>query len=298
MLQRFTRTVRQDRRIFGVRIEIIEKFGEVLQEDLKAKIGVGMVAVFILSAIFAPELVPHDPMAQEFAPFTAPDLFSSNPLGTDSYGRDLLSRLMHGARISLGVGLAAVSLASLVGVTIGLIAGYYGGWVDDVLMRFIDWMWAFPYLIVAILFLVLFGQSVLNVILAIAFAQVDDFARLMRGEVLALRDEEYILAAESMGLNDFGIIVGELFPNAIAPIIVEYTVLTARAMISEATLSFLGLGVPITVPTWGSLLGQGRDFMLTAWWISVLPGLAIMLAVLGINLFGDALRDAYDVKET
>lgn len=284
-------------RIFGLRTDLIEQFADTVRRDLKAKIGVVIVTLFVLAAVFAPELAPHDPMAQDFAPLQAPALSGEAPLGTDSFGRDLLSRLMFGARVSLGVGLGAVLFGSILGVLIGLVSGFYGGRVDDVLMRSVDVMWAFPWLLIAIMLVAIFGQGVWNVVVAVGFAYIDDFARITRGEVLSIREEEYMLAAESVGLSDMEVIFEEVLPNTVAPIIVQFTVLVARAMLAEATLSFLGLGVKPSTPTWGALLGQGRDFITQAWWISIIPGVLIMITVLGINLFGDALRDAFDVRE-
>ncbi|WP_082224582.1 ABC transporter permease [Halolamina rubra] len=290
--------VKTDRaRIFGIRTDLIEQFVDTLQQDLKAKVGLVIVSVFILAAIFAPELTPYDPMAQEYGVFQPPTLSGAHPLGTDSYGRDILSRVMYGARISLAVGLGAVLFGGFFGVLIGLLSGYYGGWIDDVLMRAVDVMWAFPWLLIAIMLVAIFGQGFWNVIFAVGFAYIDDFARITRGEVLSVREEEYILAAENVGLSDFEIIFEETFPNTVAPIIVQFTVLVARAMLAESTLSFLGLGVKPTTPTWGAMLGQGRTFLTQAPWISIIPGILIMITVLGINLFGDALRDAFDVKE-
>jgi peptide/nickel transport system permease protein len=218
-------------------------------------------------------------------------------MGTDSYGRDVLSRLIYGARVSLAVGLGTVIFASTVGILVGLIAGYYGGWIDDLLMRIIDAMWAFPWLLLAIMLVAIFGQGFWNVIFAVGFAYIDDFARVARSEVLAIREEEYTLAAQSIGQSDSSIIFSEVLPNTTAPLIVQFTIFTASAILAEATLSFLGLGVRPTTPTWGTMLGQGRSFILQAWWISVIPGIAIMVTVLGINLFGDGLRDAFDVKD-
>lgn len=285
-------------KVFGIRSDLIERFGRTLERDLRAKVGVTIVVIFGLAAVFAPMLAPFDPMSQEFGMLMAPDLASAHPLGTDSFGRDLLSRLMFGARISLAVGLGAVTFGAVVGILIGLVSGYYGGYVDDVLMRAIDVMWAFPWLLIAIMLVAIVGQSFWNVLIAVGFAYIDDFARLARGEVLAIREEEYTLAAKSVGLGDREIIFEEVFPNTVAPLIVQFTVFTARAILAESTLSFLGLGVKPTTPTWGALLGQGRGFITQAWWISIIPGIAIMITVLGINLFGDALRDAFDVKET
>jgi peptide/nickel transport system permease protein len=283
--------------VLGLRLERLTRVRETVQGDARATFGLAIVSLFVLAAIFAPELAPYDPMAQEYAIMQAPSLSSAHPLGTDSFGRDLLSRLMFGARISLGVSLGAVALGAVVGVSLGLVAGYVGGWVDDALMRFVDVLWAFPWLLVAIMLVAIFGQSVWNVIFAIAFAYVDDFARIIRGEVLSIREEEFVMAAKNIGLGDVEIMVDEVLPNAVAPLIVQFTVLVARAMLAESTLSFLGIGVKPTTPTWGALLGQGRSLIGQAWWISIIPGIAIVITVLGINLFGDALRDAFDVRQ-
>jgi peptide/nickel transport system permease protein len=272
---------------------------QAVSGDPKAIFGLGVVTVFLLAAILAPELAPHDPMAQEFGIMDPPRIvgIDAHPLGTDSYGRDLLSRIMFGARISLGVSLGAVSLGALVGVSLGLLAGYSGGWIDDLLMRFVDVTWAFPWLLVAIMLVAIFGQSVWNVVFAIAFAYIDDFARITRSEVLSIREEEYIAAAKNIGVSDRDIMLNEVLPNAVAPLIVQFTVLVARAMLAESTLSFLGVGVKPTTPTWGALLGQGRGLIEQAWWISIIPGILIVITVLGINLFGDSLRDAFDVQQ-
>jgi peptide/nickel transport system permease protein len=282
--------------ILGVRLDRFERLYETVAGDYKATFGLTTVALFVLAAILAPELAPYDPMAQEYAIMQAPSLSSAHPLGTDSFGRDLLSRMMYGARVSLGVSLGAVTIGAVVGVGLGLVAGYFGGWVDDALMRFVDVLWAFPWLLVAIMLVAVFGQGVWNVVAAIAFAYIDDFARLARGEVLSIREEEFVLAAKNVGLGDLEIMTEEVLPNAVAPLIVQFTVLVARAILAESTLSFLGIGVKPTTPTWGALLGQGRSLIGQAWWISIVPGIAIVITVLGINLFGDALRDAFDVR--
>lgn len=284
-------------RIFGIRTDLLERFVRTFRRDVKAKIGVLIVSLFVLSAVFAPELAPYDPMVQRYAVLQPPSVASGHPFGTDSFGRDMLSRIMFGARISLLVGVGAVTFGAGVGISIGLFAGYYGGLADDFLMRSVDIMWAFPWLLLAIMFVAIFGQGVWNVVFAVGFAYIDDFARLTRGEVLAIREEEYMLAAESVGLSDFQIIFEEVLPNTVAPLIVQFTVLVARAILAEASLSFLGIGVKPTTPTWGALLGQGRNFITTAWWISLLPGVMVLIVALGINLFGDALRDAFDVKQ-
>ncbi|MFB6195190.1 MAG: ABC transporter permease [Haloplanus sp.] len=283
-------------RLFGVRIDRFDRLRETIRGDYKASAGLAVVVAFLLAAIFAPELTPYDPMAQEYAIMQPPSLSGPHPLGTDSFGRDLLSRMMYGARISLGVSLGAVTIAAGIGITFGVVAGYYGGVVDDALMRFVDVLWAFPWLLVAIMLVAIFGQGVWNVVAAIAFAYIDDFARIARSEVLSIREEEFVLAAKNVGLSDTRIMIEEVLPNAVAPLIVQFTVLVARAILAESTLSFLGIGVKPTTPTWGALLGQGRSLIGQAWWISIIPGIAVVVTVLGINLFGDALRDAFDVR--
>jgi peptide/nickel transport system permease protein len=286
-----------DTHVFGIRTDLLNRIISVLKRDWKAQLGAIIVFLFGMMAVLAPEIAPYDPMAAEHPLFRSPDIIGPHPLGTDTFGRDILSRVMLGARISLSIGVLSVMIGAVLGTLVGLIAGYFGGWIDDTLMRIIDILWAFPYLLIALLFVAIFGRGYWNVVFALGFAYIDDFARIIRSEVLAIREEEYILAARMVGLKDRQIIFEQVVPNTVAPFIVMFTILVARAMIGEATLSFLGLGVKSTTPTWGAMLGQGRNVIATAWWISVIPGLFIMVTVLGINLFGDALRDAFDVRE-
>lgn len=273
----------------------VQRLHRVITRDRKAQFGLIVVTGVILTAIFAPALAPYDPLAQDFMIMDPPSL--THPIGTDTLGRDVLSRLMHGARLSLIIALFAVTFGALIGCPMGIIAGYFGGWIDDTLMRIVDVIWAFPYLLIAIMFVAVFGPGFWNVVLAIGIADLDDFARIVRGEVLSIREEEYIMAAKSVGLGDLRILGSEVLPNVMTPIIVEFTILTARAMLAEATLSFLGLGVEPGTPTWGVILGNGRDVVASVWWLSLSAGLAITITVLGINMFGDALRDAFDVEQ-
>ena len=265
-----------------------------LRKDIKVIVGCIMLGLLIITAFMAPLLTPYDPNAQEFDLLVPPSW--QHLLGTDEFGRDLLSRLIAGARVSLLVGFAAVSLALLASVPLGLIAGYYGGWIDTVIMRYIDLQWAFPSLIIAVGLMAILGPGVGNVIIAVSLAYIDDFARLARGEVLALREEEFIVASRATGSSDFRIIVRHLLPNSLSPLIVQATVSISYAILAESTLSFLGLGVRITTPTWGLILSGARGFFTMAWWLAIFPGLAIMLTVLSINFVGDGLRDALDVK--
>jgi peptide/nickel transport system permease protein len=265
-----------------------------LRKDMKVIVGCLVLGLLILTALLAPTLAPYDPNAQEFDLLAPPSW--QHPLGTDEFGRDLLSRLMAGARVSLLVGFAAVAVALLVSIPLGLISGYYGGWVDMVIQRFIDVLWAFPNLIIAVWLMAILGAGLRNVIIAVSLAYIDDFVRIIRGEVLALREEEYIMAVRATGSSDTRIILRHLLPNSLAPLIVLATVSVSYAILAESTLSFLGLGVKITTPTWGLILSGARGFFTMAWWLAIFPGLAIMVTVLSINFLGDGLRDVLDVR--
>ena len=267
-----------------------------LAKDRKAQVGLVVLALFVFGAIFAPWLTPFDP--NEMTLDMMGGLSWEHPLGTDDLGRDLLSRILHGARVSLFIGVATVAIALAIGVTLGLLAGYFGGWADLVIMRYIDLQWAFPNFIIAVYLVAVFGTGLVNVIVAVALAFVDDFARVARALALQLRESQYVDAARVMGFGHGRILAKHILPNAVAPIIVQATVSVSYAILGEATLSFLGLGVEATTPTWGLILAEGRGFISRAWWLGVFPGLAIMLVVLSINFLGDWLRDAFDVRES
>jgi len=268
----------------------------LVARDKKALVGMIALAILTLAAIFAPILTPYDPNAQDFAMIGAPSW--AHPLGTDDLGRDLLSRLIHGGRISLFVGTSTVLMALLVGIVLGVSAGYYGGWLDTIIMRYIDLQWAFPNFIIAVYLVAVFGTGLSNVIIAISLAFIDDFARIARGMVLTIKEEQYIAAARTLGASDNRIMWRHILPNATAPIIVQATVSVSYAILAEAGLSFLGLGVQSSTPTWGLILADSRSFISRAWWLGVFPGLFIMVTVLSINFLGDALRDLFDVRET
>lgn len=265
-----------------------------LKRDKKAMTSLAVVALLVFVAALGPVLAPHDPTAQQFDILQPPTL--EHPMGTDSLGRDVLSRVIAGARVSAMVGLGVALVGMLIGVTLGLLAGFFGGWVDDVIGRYVDLQWAFPELILAIALISIFGIGVEKVIIAIAFAYVDDFARLARAEALRLKEEEFVLAARVTGISSRGIIVGEILPNAIGPIVVLATIAVGLGILGEATLTFLGLGVDPSTPTWGLILEESRDFFQQAWWLSIFPGLAIVVTVLSLNLLGDSLRDAMDIR--
>ena len=265
-----------------------------ISRDQKALIGVIVIIVEVFAAVFAPFVMPHDPDSQEYKMLASPSF--KHLLGTDEFGRDLFSRIIAGARVSLVVGISSVVLAIMVGVPLGLVSGYFGGWVDILLQRIVDLIWSFPNLIIAVGMMAVLGPGLLNVIIAISVAYVDDFARISRSEVLSIREEEYVIAIRALGSNSLRVLVRHVLPNSMAPIIVVGTVSISYAILAESTLSFLGLGVRITTPTWGIILNGAREFFTTSWWLGIFPGLAIMVTVLSINFVGDWMRDFLDVK--
>lgn len=270
------------------------RFWRRLRSERKVLLGLSIVGVLAFVAIFGPLLAPYDPSADDFELFAEPSM--DHLLGTDSFGRDILSRMMAGTRISFTVGISVALLSMVVGVTLGLLAGYFGGWLDSLIMRFMDLLWAFPEIILAVGMVAVFGAGIRNIIIAISVAYIDDFARVVRAEVLRHREEEYALAARAMGAPHGRIMLRHILPNTMAPIIVQATFAVGLGILAESGLTFLGLGVSPSTPTWGLILNEGRDFIRQAWWISVFPGLAIMITVLGLNLLGDGLRDTLDVR--
>ncbi len=272
------------------------RFGRLVMADKKALVGLVLLSIFVFAAVFGPLISPYDPNDMAFDMILGPSL--AHPLGTDDLGRDLLSRLIVGTQVSLFVGISTVALALVIGVTLGVLAGYFGGWVDHVVMRYIDLQWAFPNFIIAVYLVAVLGTGLVNVIVAISLAFVDDFARIARGMVLSIKEEQYVAAARTVGASDFRIMWRHILPNATAPIIVQATVSVSYAILGEASLSFLGLGVEASTPTWGLILSESRSFISRAWWLGIFPGLAIMLTVLSINFLGDALRDFLDVRES
>jgi peptide/nickel transport system permease protein len=273
----------------------ISRFRFIFSRDKKAPVAIFIILIFLLSAIFAPWLAPYDPNEMTLEMMEAPS--KMHLLGTDDLGRDLLSRIIWGTQISLFVGVSTVAISLVLGVILGVIAGYYGGWADMIIMRYIDLQWAFPNFIIAVYLVAVFGTGLLNVIVAISLAFLDDFARIERSMVLTLKEQQFVEAARTNGSSNLRIMFKHILPNAAAPIIVQATVSVSYAILGEASLSFLGLGVSANTPTWGLILADGRSFISQAWWLGVYPGLAIMLIVLSINFLGDSLRDTLDVKE-
>ncbi len=266
-----------------------------LAKDRKAQFGVIILGLFVIAAIVAPWIAPNDP--NEMTLDMMSQMSAVHPLGTDDLGRDLLSRIIFGTRISLFIGISTVLIALIVGVTLGIAAGYYGGRLDFIIMRYIDLQWAFPNFIIAVYLVAVFGTGLFNIIAAISLAFIDDFARVARSMTLSIREEQYIDSARTLGFSNVRIMFGHILPNAMPPIIVQATVSVSYAILAEASLSFLGLGVDADTPTWGLILADGRGFISQAWWLGVFPGLAIMLVVLSINFIGDWLRDALDVRQ-
>ncbi len=266
-----------------------------LLRDRRALVGAVVLAVLVVAAVFAPLVSPFDPTSMRFDMLTPPSW--AHLLGTDDLGRDLLSRVITGARISLFVGFVTVAISLAAGVTLGILAGYYGGWLDNVIMRYIDLQWAFPNFIIAVYLVAVFGAGLSNVIVAVSLAFLDDFARIARGMVLSLKEREFVEGARALGASDARVMLRHILPNSLAPIIVQATVSVSYAILAEAGLSFLGLGVKVSTPTWGLILSDARSFISRAWWLGVFPGVAIMITVLSINFVGDFLRDALDVRE-
>ncbi|MCB1741228.1 MAG: ABC transporter permease [Gammaproteobacteria bacterium] len=263
--------------------------------------GLILMLTLIFVAVFAPYVATHDPLEQDILSRLTPPSFleggdPSYLLGTDQLGRDLFSRIIYGARISLMVGLCAVAVSMVIGVLMGLAAGYFGGKVDAIVDFLVNAMLAFPFILLAMTLVIVLGASMENIILALGISNWPIFARVTRIETKKLREQEFVLAAVAQGLSHSRIVLKHILSNLAAPILVIATVEIARAIIRETFLSFLGLGIQPPTPSWGLMLAEGRDYMLTLWWLSTLPGLAIFLAALGINLVGDALRDLFDPR--
>ena len=266
-----------------------------------AAIGVLIVGLVILVALAAPLLATRDPIEQDLIEVLKPPAWQAdgslaNPLGTDHLGRDVYSRLVYGARISLVIGVAAALLGAVVGVGAGLVAGYYGGRIDAAIMRIVDLNLAFPLILLALAVVAILGPSMRNLIVVMAITTWMIYARVVRGVSLGLREREFVQAARSIGARDDRIIVRHILPNVFAPVVVIWTLEVARVILMESALSFLGLGVPPPTPTWGRMLAEGRDYLTVAGWIATFPGLAIMVTVLGINFLGDGLRDLLDPR--
>lgn len=260
-----------------------------------AVIGTIIVVFFILLAIFGPLIAPQGINEQNFKlKLQSPS--SEFWFGTDVFGRDIFSRVVLGSRLSLMVGFASVAISIVVGSILGILAGYYGRWVDTIISRFFDILLAFPSILLAIAIVTALGPSLFNALLAIAIVNVPNFGRLIRSKVLSIKEEEFITAAKAIGMKDSRILFTHVLPNSMTPIIVQGTLAIATAIIEAAALGFLGLGAQAPAPEWGKMLSDARVYLVNAPWTMIFPGLAIMLTVLGFNLMGDGLRDAFDPK--
>jgi peptide/nickel transport system permease protein len=260
-----------------------------------AIIGTVIILVIGLAAIFAPLIAPYPPDEMGVGPSLAPPS-RDYPMGTDTFGRDIYSRILYGAQLSLRVGVVAVAISAGFGIVLGLVAAYYGGWIDGVLMRIIDILLAFPGILLALAIVAVLGISLTNLMIAVGIGGVPSFARLVRGSTLAVKENLYVTVARSIGAGDGLIIFRHILPNVASPIIVYATLRIAFAIIATSSLSYLGLGAKPPTPEWGVMLSDGREFMRVAPWVTTFPGLAIMLSVMGINLLGDGLRDALDPR--
>lgn len=267
-----------------------------MRKSKVAVIGFVTLAFLATIALTAPIISPADP--NEVAPREALQAPSTaHPFGTDQYGRDVLSRVIYGTRISLLVGFIAVSIAVVTGTTLGLISGYYGRWIDITIMRFIDVMLAFPGILLALALVSILGPNLPNLMIAVGVSSVPSYARLVRGSVLSAREQVYVEAARVIGARDITIMRRHVLPNVVAPVIVVATLGVAAAILWAASLSFLGLGSQPPTAEWGRMLSEGRNYLREQWWIATFPGLAIMMTVLGMNLLGDGLRDTLDPRQ-
>ncbi len=270
------------------------RFWVAFRRNRIAVAGLVIVVVLGLAAIFAPNIAPYDPIAQHIVDRLKPPS-AQYPLGTDELGRDLFSRLLYGARISLVIGFVAQSVSMSIGITLGMISAWYGGWVDDVIMRITDMFFAIPGLLFLIVWVTIFEPGPLSIFLALGLISWPSAARVMRGQVLSLKELEYVQAARALGASTPHILTRHILPNAVAPMIVLAALGVAGAILSEATLSFLGLGIQIPSPSWGTMVQFGKNYLPTGqWWLAIIPGLTIMITVLGFNFVGDGLRDALD----
>jgi peptide/nickel transport system permease protein len=276
------------------------EFLSALLRSPKALFALTIILVVIACALFSPLLAPYDPSLQSLAARLKPPLSTVDGhfhlFGTDHLGRDILSRLIYGARISLMVGIGASLVAGTIGVLLGLMSGYFGRVIDDVIMRLCDIQLALPYILIAIALLAIVGSGLINIILVLSLTQWVTYARVVRSGVLSEKEKDYVMAARALGLRSGRIMLRYILPNVFAPVIVIATFSVAQTIIAESALSFLGLGMPAAIPSWGKMLADGRTYMVIAWWLTAVPGIFITLTVIGVNLFGDWLRDYLDPK--
>ena len=281
----------------------INSFFKSLINSKWAVMSIIWLLIIINVAIFASKISPHDPNRNNIVERVAPPLAKDKEgnikylIGSDALGRDSFSRLLYGAQVSLIVGFAAVFVGGIIGVLLGMYAGYYGNIVDDVIMRLADIQLAFPFILLAILFLVVLGEGLINLILVLGIGQWVTYARIARAQTISQKEKEYVEAAKALGVSNINIMFGSILPNIFAPLIVIASFNVASVILAEAALSFLGLGVPPQIPTWGAMLAESRDHIFARrWWLPFFPGMAILLTVLAFNIFGDWLRDYLDPR--
>jgi peptide/nickel transport system permease protein len=269
--------------------------GRRLYANRMSMVGLFLILFMIAMALLAPLIAPADPIDMTLDDqFQAPS--RAHLLGTDDFGRDILSRIIYGSRLSLKVGLISVSISLVFGALVGLVSGYFGGWIDIVIQRFIEIMLAFPELILALAIMAILGPSLRNAMIAIGIASIPVYTRVTRGEVLSLREKEYVEAARASGASHARLIFRHILPNTMSPLMVIATLGIAGAILTASGLSFIGLGAQPPSPEWGAMLASGREYLRHQWWIATFPGIFIALTVLGFNLFGDGLRDALDPR--
>lgn len=285
----------------AIRRRQLKEFWFYFSQNRGAVIGLVVFGLLVLTALLAPLIAPHDPTQQYRDALLVPPIWQDGGragflLGTDAVGRDMLSRLIYGAQYSLFIGIVVVSIALVGGIVIGLLAGFYGGWVDSVIMRVMDVVLAFPSLLLALVLVAILGPGLTNAMIAIAIVYQPHFARLTRAAVMGEKAREYVTAAKVAGASNLRLMFKTILPNCLAPLIVQATLSFSSAVLDSAALGFLGMGAQPPASEWGTMLAEAREFILRAWWVVTFPGLAILISVLAINLMGDGLRDALDPK--
>jgi peptide/nickel transport system permease protein len=271
------------------------EFWQHFKRNRMAMAGLALVLALFVVSILAPYLAPYDPTHIDLKAVLMPPS-RAHLMGTDTLGRDVFSRIIYGSRVSLKVGFVAVGLATIIGLLVGALAGYYGGWVDTTLMRLVDLMLCFPAFFLILAVIAILEPSIWNIMAVIGLTSWMGVARLVRAEFLSLREREFITAARALGASDFRLILRHMLPNALAPVMVSATLGVAGAILTESALSFLGLGVQPPTPSWGNILTAGKDNIQIAWWLSVFPGLAILFTVMSYNLLGEGIREAIDPR--
>lgn len=279
----------------------MQRFFRQLWSSRAGSFGFVVVVAFVLVALAAPLVAPDDPVRTNLRQRLAPPMahvqdHAPSVLGRDQLGRDILSRIIYGSRVTLVVGATSVILGGVVGIALGLLAGFYGGWVERVLMRLVDVQLSLPMMLLALIIVAVLGPSLQNLVIVLALTSWTRYARIVRGEVLSLREREFVLSAVAAGARANRIIVHHILPNVMSAAVVVGTLELARVIIMESALSFLGMGVQPPAPSWGRMLADGRSYMASAWWLATFPGLAIMILVLGVNMLGDWLRDHFDPR--